>query len=404
MALMITPLTEFLRRLYRKIPLGLRQHTTPVLYYLFYLIRRPVNALYPPVFVFEGKTQEGDLPFSFAYAGAHTLTQEYWATTALAPGFQKHSLGRCFFWHSLSLLKENHFDCDFVSIEHMFFTLKFLARTKGFRIPPWVRMEIILPNLDKKEWQDKKADIERLIRKNHLEYEIVHDPAAFDDFYYKMHLPYIKDRYEETAVFENPQGLKEAFSRGGLILVKKGKDILGGGLFEYLPKQVRLRKFGIRDGNWEYVRLGVIGAMYYFLMVEMEKKGYEKILIGGTRPLLNDGVTKYKISVNAKLITKIDGTCLWLKFLKDSPALKNFLVNNPFVHFPKPNKPRRAIFLDLKPGSAQEEIDKILHASACEGLTGTDLFIFGDIKDLPDTTKSPAITIAPAKKLFKGTF
>jgi len=390
-------------RYYRKIPLAIREPFTPVLYKYYYRVRSAFYALYPMVFVFEGQARGNGLALSFAYAGSDDATREYWSHTLLTSSFKRHSLGRCFFLRVLPVLKKKHFNCDFIFIEHLYLTLQFFGRTKGFRIPSWIKMEITLPNLDKKVWQAKKADIQRLIRKHHLEFELSRDPDRFDEFYYGMHVPYIKERFEEAALVEDPKDLRDAYARGGLLLVKKGPEVLAGVLFEYLPQKVRLRKLGVRDANWQYVRWGVISAMYYFVMLEMEKEGYEKILIGGTRPLLTDGVTRYKISVNARLLPVIGGTCLWLRLLKDTPALKDFLTRNPFVYFPKPNQPRRAIFLNVDPDFKPERIEEIVQDSACEGITGTDLFVFGEVGTLQDsiaTAQNCPLTIKPARDLF----
>jgi hypothetical protein len=395
------------RRIHRKIPLRIRRRYVPVLYGCYHRLKdRALDVYFPPVTILHGKAIESGLPLAFAYAGTEETAREYWARMTLAPGFGRRSLGRCPSWRIGGRIQREHPECAFSLMEHTAPMLKSLSRRPGFRLPFWVDMELVLPNLHQGGWGRQRKDLARRIRKNDLGYEFSKDPADFDDFLRNMHLPYITKRYANAALIADARYLSRVFSRGALVLIKKGTDIVGGGLFEYFPGMIRMRKLGVRDGSWEYVRQGVIGAIYYFMMVEMEERGYEKIYLGGTRPLLSDGVTRFKSSLNARVVSRVEAAgpvALWLTILRDSPALRGYLVNNPFIYFPEPDKACRALFVRSDPHGWDERIAAALRASDCNGLMETTVFVLGEtgsISQAVDALPGSTVSIRPADELF----
>ena len=436
MELLLRPvrcLLGLLLKMHRKIPLRIRQRYVPVFYEAYHRIKdHGLDVYFPPVTVLHGTAPDSGLPLAFAYAGTEETAREYWGRMALAPGSGRKPLGRCLFWRIPRRIQKAWPECDFLLTEHTAPMLPSLSRKPGFRIPFWVDMEVPLPHLHRKEWKRQRKDVARRIRKNGLDYEISKDPEVFQDFLWNMHMPFITQRFEETALLPDARYLEGVFSRGGLILIKRGTDTnheedteegpeakkvtdanngtdtVGGGLFEYLPGMVRMRKVGVRDGDWEYVRQGVIGAVYYFLMMEMEEQGCGKISFGGTRPFLRDGVTSFKSSLNGRLASDSEApgaVALWLTLRRDSPALRDFLAENPFIYFPEPSEPRRAIFVRAESDDWREALRETLHATECPGLTGTTVFVLGQMDDrsLSDATPSPPeVDVRPAEDLFQG--
>jgi len=445
MELLLRPvrsLLGLLLKMHRKIPLRIRQRYVPAFYEAYSRIKdRGLDVYFPPVTVLHGTAPDSGRPLAFAYAGTEENALEYWGRMALAPGSGRKPLGRCLFWRIPRRIQKAWPECDFLLTEHTAPMLSSLSRKPGFRIPFWVNMEVPLPNLHRKEWKRQRKDLARRIRKNGLDYEISKDPEVFQDFLWNMHMPFITQRFEETALLPDVRYLERVFSRGGLILIKKGKDAnnekdteegpdtkkgtdatnetdatngtdtVGAGLFEYLPGMIWMRKVGVRDGDWEYVRQGVIGAVYYFLMTEMEEQGQEKISFGGTRPFLRDGVTSFKSSLNGRLALDSEApgaVALWLTLRRDSPALRDFLAENPFIYFPEPNEPRRAIFVRGESDDWREALPETLHATECPGLKGTTVFVLGqtDGGSLTDVASEaspsqPELEVRPAEELFR---
>jgi hypothetical protein len=385
-------LVGLLRGIHRSVPLSIRKRYYPFLArWHERLIRLGLDVYFPPVFIFSGRAPKTGRPLAFAYAGTDEIAQEYWARLALADGFTRSSVGRRRSRYVSKRIREAHPECAFVLVEHTDPLLPALLKEPGFRIPLWMDMEVVLPNLSQGGWGHQRRDIARRIRKYGLSYELSKDSSHFQDFLRDMHLPYITERFEEGALQPDADYLSKVLSKGELILVRQGNETVGGCLFEYFPKMVWMRKLGVRGGDWEYVKQGVVGALYYFLMKEMEPRGYEKIYLGGTRPFLNDGVTRFKSSLNARLVPKAKAAgpvALWLSVLDDSPALDEFLISNPFVHFPQPDKPYRAVFTRPEGEGWYEQLEKTLRVSDCRGLVETTVFVLGGKQELFDVRKA----------------
>lgn len=394
---------SLLKKIYHILPIKFRYRFSTKVWSFFYNIKKFFNPLYPQVFVFKGLEKNSQLPLIFAYIGQPSQTQEYWAQTVLAPGFQKLSLGRHFYSFIISFLKKNFLDCNFLVIEYNFLTHYSFSKKTGFNIPRWVNMEIDILKPIEKLLGNARGEIQRRIRKYQLSYEITHDPKCFDDFYNNMYLPYTKTRYKDAAMIYTHEKLFEIFSKGELILIKKEGFVIAAGLIELGDKNVLLSKLGIRDGNSKYVYWGAIGAIYYFMLIEMKKKGYKKLSIGGSRPFLSDGVTKYKRSLNANLLSNDSKECVWLKLLNNSPGVQSFLINNPFIFYTKDRKSHLAMFMDEKESCSQYDLKEALHVYDCNGIDETNLFFFSnnlkpeDYKEsLPDST----YLVQSAKDLF----
>lgn len=96
-------------------------------------------------------------------------------------------------------------------------------------------------------------------------------------------------------------------------------------------------RLGLLDGNEEYLRHGVVGALYYFGILEGQKMGCRYFSVGGTRPFLTDGLTKYKIGLGAEFVSdhSLTREYLWFGMNENSSGAKEFIHNNPFVHLHK---------------------------------------------------------------------
>ncbi len=369
---------NFIKKIHKKIPLRLKKLYMPLVSRCSYHLQRNLNLIYPSIFLFEGVGKDSGLPLKFAYAGFHMVDAQYWGETVLAEGFQKQKVGRVFFWNVTSFLKKNFNECHFLLMEHTLLALKVFPQGLGFRVPKWVNMEIDITGPLEKLLGYQRKNILRRIRKHKLSHEMTTSREWFDDFYYNMFLPYIRKRYGPSALIGTYEELLEIFLRGGLILVKMDGEVVSGSLFDLAHGQARMCRIGVRNGDYEYVKRGVLGAKYYFLVSEMKKMGYDKVFIGGTRPVLTNGVTKYKMSLKAGLESENRNSCLWLTFLNDSVSLRSFLVNNPFFCVNAKKEMAQAIFKEVDENVSVEDIKDAVKKFQCPGVKEARVYIFGD--------------------------
>ena len=177
---------------------------------------------------------------------------------------------------------------------------------------------------------------------------------------------------------------------------------MAGASIEFIKGRPFLRRLGIVHANEEYMRQGAIGAIYYFLIQELKHRGYDLIDVGGTRPLLKDGLTRYKLSFGARLCKdNSKHTCVRLMILHDSPGVRSFLTNNPFLFKNQKKNLCRALFVETNGGITAKALNDAVKSSSCEGTQETLIYTFGDI-NLPEVldAASQKISVHRAEELI----
>lgn len=361
--------------------------------------------IYLPVSIFSRNSQiEGNL-ISFAYAGNNSITKNYWARQVMGPNWEERSIGNHFSYTIQNYIENEHPVCSMILLQPGAFLAHQLEKQPVFKIPEWIDMEIdISPSIDElcKLSRSGFKDTRRLIKKYGLTFEVTHDLSHFDDFYYNMLIPYVNNRYEDTARIGSYSHEKDFFSRSDLFLIKKGDDVVGGSLVEYRDGGIFFRKMAVRNGNYEYVKQGVLGAAYYFTIDEMKRKGYQKIHIGGSRPVLSDGVTRFKTRWLGAIVPDYDPfDYTFMILLKNTLGLQDFLINNPFIHYTKNLEPISTVWTQY---STIDDFHSLLRSSHCAGIKGCQVFTFGQDtipNDWIDPTIRPQPSIEPAESLFQ---
>jgi hypothetical protein len=382
---MITSIKKILKKIHHSIPLRIRNIYMPALNRGLYFLRYHQNAVFPPVFLYEGREFKDGHPLSFAYAGNIHEMNHYWDHLILKGGFQKRSLGRHFFGNIRSKINKIAPACGFIFMEQSSLTLPFLNKKSEFSIPLLVQMEIDISHpLDELFDSQRRSDIKRRIYKNHLSYEMSKDPKHFEDFYAHMYTPYIKQRYADAATITTYQSILKTMDNNEMILIKADGKIIAGAIVKFIKGQPPyLQHLGIVDANETYMRYGAIGAIYFFLIEELKKRSYNLLYVGGTRPLLSDGLTKYKLSFKARIRKENKHSCVRLMILNDSQGVKSFLTNSPFLFKNQEKEFCRALFVETTAGFTLQDLTDKLESSHCEGIKETHVYVFGN-KGLPE--------------------
>ena len=238
-----------------------------------------------------------------------------------------------------------------------------------------------------------------------MSYEVGNDPELVEEFYYNMYLPYINSRHQKEALIGGFQTVKNLLLKGFLLLIKADGAVVAGSLVVPEKDKIVLKILGVKDGKDEYMRLGVIGATYYFGSLEAQKRGYKTLDIGRTRVLFTNGVTKYKISLKAKLIPKKSRlrNYAFIKFLRNEKNVRDFLTHNPFLYYKENQDAYRAMFVDEGRFDTEENFRQYFMSYRCEGLAGTSIFVFGDMKKIEEWVgvfNDDNIAIESAESLF----
>ena len=216
----------------------------------------------------------------------------------------------------------------------------------------------------------------RRIKKNKLSFEVTNELNQFHNFYYNMHLPYITEAFGNRAVIFSYDFMKREFGKHGLyndlFLIKKEEEYIAGMLMVYSKKGIYLHPLGVKDGNFDYVKDGAIGALFYFPLMYSKAKGYKKVNFGLTRAFLKDGVFQLKKKRGMQIVG-ISNKGFALKPLSMSAAVKGFFLNNPFLYMDEMGF-NGAVFIDNDQSLSEGNFERIYKDYYLSGMC--KLFIY----------------------------
>jgi len=284
--------------------------------------------LYLPVYLYESRK------IRFIYSGYSSIKRNYYARMFLDTN-QHTFLGRRWFSGIKNLIDTENLDLVISEISPL--AIKQFQEYSGFIIPEWTNTRI---NIDRPLAEichrnvSDFSNVVRRIRKYNLSYEILTKQEDFEFFNEKIYIPYISKRYGEEALIDDIEKFWKASPSPVIMAVKEQGVIVGASLIRISEESLYLIRLGLLDGNDEYRLHGVIGALYYFGIVEGQKTGCRFFDLGGTRPFLTDGLTKFKMGLGAEFVTELSPQkeYLWMGINKDSAPAKSLLAENPFMH------------------------------------------------------------------------
>jgi len=329
-----------------------------------------IRSVLLPVQVFQGIPSEGCARFTFAYIGWDKRKLSYFLSS-LYQSFERVPGKRYIpVWKIEYKTKALSDICDMALLEIDSEISKKCARNiYGFLLPRWLKMFL---DVDKsfEIFSDKRNHIRRMVRKYDLSLNIGTSEEDFRFFYERMYKPYIQARHKGSAVIESFETMfnhPRMESARILFVVHEGKRI--GGVYEqFFEGLPYLNAVGILDGSQEYRKLGAVSATYYFAVEEYKRNQIPRVDIGGTSPLLMDGLTKFKIAIGAK-VSKFecqDSVRVKLLLLNYSPGLSSYLTNSGFVHLDQ-DQVRCALFQNRLSEESDPDFEKqVRHANAME--------------------------------------
>ena len=280
--------------------------------------------LYLPVYLCESDTMK------IIYAGYSTIKRNYYIRLIMGRDKNQTYLERRSFWKIPDLIMD--YNVDMVIAEISPLALNKFQKFDGYIFPEWTNMRINIDLPVNEIYKDGVADfsdIKRRIRKFKQTYEILTDEDSLNFFNDKFYIPYITKRHGEEAWIDDVHEIWKAAASPMIMVIKENDVIVGASLNIKTEDSFCIKRLGLLDGNEEYLRHGVVGALYYFGILEGKKMKCSYFDVGGTRPFLSDGLTKFKMGLGAEFVTDLSPTkeYLWLGFNNDSSAAKEFMPN-----------------------------------------------------------------------------
>lgn len=263
------------------------------------------------------------------YFGGIEPDLRFLAHMALESDFNIEPLGRRFVWTVLRQRDDLSADLRITSVHRVW--SRWIADSKGFHIPRWVGVEVDLERSRELAENSKrlKWDMRKVTRKGYT-YEVTRDRDMYDYFYEHMYLPYISTVFGERSFLMSYEVMMSELESCELGLVMHEGKAVAGGILIYQDGGVRGWSLGVLDGDISLVRDGAITALYYLETLYLIAKGYSVRSFGSSRAFVNDGVLRFKLKWGAKL-TSSKPHGFHLGAIRDTPASRAFLENNPFV-------------------------------------------------------------------------
>lgn len=281
------------------------------------------------IWLLDGNERHSQQPLQIVYAGRE-LNKNYIAHLAYGDAAHEEYRGKTWLW-TLPRLLATYRDTDLIICEEDAHECWRLRSRSDFYVPCWINSEFPLP-LDQeiaRHRESVRSDI-RAVRKYGYSYEIARDTESYRLFYETMYAPYIVKAHGNRAALMSLEELMSRRETTDLLLIRRDGQYVAGEVLVYEHEGVRSWSLGVKDGDYRYVKEGVLGAIYYFKMQYLAERGFNKLNAGASRPFLDDGVLQYKKKWGAQLTTPRPGGLL-LRVVSRAPGLVAFLQNNPFI-------------------------------------------------------------------------
>jgi hypothetical protein len=367
-------LINILKKIHKRIPLPIRK-----LYMYFVYTTRKLSYYILPLYLYSGKEKTSGNPLKIAYLALDRTISYYWMNRLLKGNYKYQRKKIIPAWRLHKYFNKNKENYDLAIIETNNYTRKYAKPDTGFLIPRWFQMQLDTNESSLKRMQ--RHGIIRRVKKHALTFEKKYTTEDFKFFYQRMYTPYTAGRYKNSAIIiDYKYFINKSREKGSQLgfVYKDGKPVAGT-YIDHIGDKFRMCLVGILDGREDILRMGVNGAIYYFEVFNCIQKGIKSINIGGTSPILTDGLTQFKLSLGAKTedIKYFQGQYLWIIPLKDSIAIRNVLKLNPLIYRIEDSF-YRLIFVDPTDYNDKEEFIKYINQINCGNIKGTKIYCFND--------------------------
>jgi hypothetical protein len=198
-------------------------------------------------------------------------------------------------------------------------------------VPLWLRTDCPLDAVVRGERSGRAArknDVRRVERLG-LAVRMTHDRRAFEAFRCELHAPFVRRRFGDLAVPLPPYAVRHARRHGWLLLLERDGRTAAGALLERWRGDVRILAFGV-DPDGPLPGEVAIEACYYHAIRFAVARDLPRLGLGTCRPVLTDGVLRYKRKWGASLGPPDTWDGWWLHW-RDSAATRAALTAAPLV-------------------------------------------------------------------------
>lgn len=176
------------------------------------------------------------------------------------------------------------------------------------------------------------ADDMRRVRRAGWTAEVSHRAADFIPFYRDMYAPFVHARYRTEGHVRPARQLRRVFRRGGILWVGSDQKPVAGVLVEPRRGVLDVVAIGTAGGDLCWRKAGALAAVYAAMIEHARSEGCSVIDLRGSRPSLEDGLTRYKRKWGASVYDRTDVlTTTLVRWDRMTPAVVEFLSSSPLL-------------------------------------------------------------------------
>ena len=171
----------------------------------------------------------------------------------------------------------------------------------------------------------------RSIRKAHFEHEFSRDPEMLNYFYHHLYVPYIEERYLDTAEILPWTRFQSFYGAMELLLIRRKGRVVAGCVNEHIGNTYRMHVAGVLSADRDFLKTGIVSALYWFSFREAHRRGCLEVDLGVSRPFVKDGLLEYKKKWRSRVTPTIyRRPGIWLLSCGNRPEMLRALEDNPF--------------------------------------------------------------------------
>jgi len=367
-----------IKKIHQKMPPGIRKS-----YAFIIAIFRSLGQYYKPINHCVCKDKESGRTLSIVHFGWDKRLLYYW-TNRFSDNFEIKSQRKLLTKRIPAYLNKYGSTFDLALIE----TNKKAENQlypNGFLLPRWMEMEL---NIKISLTKSRVKNIIRNIKKHSLEYEVKQGNEGlegFELFYYQMYLPFLIKRHGKSAEISDYKHFLHKYKneKCQLFFIVKDQEPIAAAFIESKNNTYRVSAFGVKDASNAIFKMGVIGALYYFVMVHFYERGIKSIQIGKSMPIIFDGVTEFKMQIGAtpfgKDLMGVDK--FFLCPLRTTESVFSFLKLNPLYYLSQGHL-QIALFADDEDFNDKSEFLKFFKRLKTENVRNVKAFYFNYPKNI----------------------
>jgi hypothetical protein len=202
-------------------------------------------------------------------------------------------------------------------------------------------------------------------------------------------MPYITKVHGNRAIPMLYKTMKEKMDKTELLLLKKDGVYISGMILSYENEVPKLWSRGIKDGNTEHLKAGIVPVIHYFAKLYLRQKGHSRLHLGGSRAFLMDGTLRFKRE-RGMVVTGSPEKGFMIKPLSLSEGVRKFLAMNPFIYLDEKGL-NGAVFVENGFITTEKDIEKIYRDLYIKGLVRLNIFLFGGEEKILEKTVPAAL-------------